>query len=170
MKKIILPLLILVIFASCERVKSVGESGVGLEDQKIETDKQTNETVINGENQIQLAVPTTPKGLQPYTNPDKSHYWYYQYAPSTDVNGNPVNDVVIHVEYQKVATADCPDEFEAKPFTCSEGQIYKEKIKVPIGHFCVKAIACLDGYIPSNVSIRIISPSSGFEGDKLIFL
>ncbi|MEI6093276.1 MAG: hypothetical protein WCQ47_06295 [bacterium] len=176
MKKAILLLLILVLFASCKVSNPVDQSVTDL--QVSQTIKQCleNENLVNDKcvptnkvvEPLQLSKPHM-KNLYPQLNPDGSHYWYYIYDAITAFNGASVDGVTIHVIYEKFSNGDCSDTFKAQILTCNDGEIYKDRVKVPVGNFCVKSISCLDGYTASEVALGTLNVTSGLVGDNLIF-
>ncbi|MCX6113497.1 MAG: hypothetical protein NTY22_09520, partial [Proteobacteria bacterium] len=96
--------------------------------------------------------------------------WYIHYDPATDINGIPVPSAVIwtaHIKLQNPGstTHEC-DEYFTQQINCGEGTVYTGNINIPNGVFCLRSIACADGYQKSDMRVYQISiGNSSLEGD-----
>ena len=185
MKRVILPALALLIFTSCEpsKTNSGSNSDSSLSQQPIVSQCTENQALVDGKcvtpttvsaPEIKLAkVMISDIHVGVPADHSYSHYWYYQYDPFEDINGDIVGvPVVVHIIYEKISATTCSTAFINLPLTCDEGSgnLYQGRVAIPNGSFCIRSIACADGYLPSDINLNQLSvSSSGLEGNALIF-
>ncbi len=163
MKKILVFILMSLFFLGCENNKSVTQNNTNTNTPVTTTPGSDNSTP----QLTKLATPVTPNGLNINTSTDT---WYVYYEPVKDVNGLEVPGAVIwttHIKLQNPDfTTDPCAEYKSQPMGCGEGIVYTGNINIPNGTFCMKAVACADGYQTSDMMVHTVSVSnSSLNGD-----
>jgi len=171
MKKILVFMVLSVLFFGCEN------NGLDTSANSViaPTTDNTTQTDQLG-SPLLMTTPGTPSGLM-HKMVDGQLVWYIHFSTIKDINDIEIPGAVIWTMHTKVPaevntiealTAFCAA-YKAQSMNCGDGIVYPGDIGIPNGNFCLKGIACADGYLPSDLITRQISVSGGgLEGDSFV--